>query len=55
MKSGNQLKLHSSNIYYAMVTNHLLAPYSVYFTKKTYDSTAHGRRQEELYNIRSFF
>ena len=31
-----------------MVTNHLRAPYGVYFTKKkSYDSTAPGRRQEE--------
>jgi len=28
----------------AMVTNHLRAPYGVYFTKKSYDSTAPVRR-----------
>jgi len=32
-----------------MVTNHLRAPYGVYFPKQSYDSTAPGRRQEESY------
>jgi len=34
-----------------MVTNDLRAPYGVYLTKKSYDSTALGRRQEESYDF----
>jgi len=37
-----------------MVTKHLQVPYSVYFTKTSYDSTAPGRRQEESYDFYQF-
>jgi len=42
---------------YAMVTNHLRAPYGVYLTKivRFYGArTAPGRRQKELYDFLSF-
>jgi len=38
-----------------MVTNHLRAPCGIFFTKKSYDSTAPGRRQEESYYFLSIF
>jgi len=43
---------------YAMVTNHLRAPYGVYFTKivRFYGArTAPGRRQEESYDFYHVF
>jgi len=43
---------------YVMVTNHLRAPYGVYFTKNArfYGArTAPGRRQEESYDFLSIF